>query len=449
MEGDSKTTPFLPIAMLAFLFRCCCCLFILSLPWLDSTAHASAPRCAALQQHGSTLGIMHLYGPCSPFRLAKSWEETLLEMAAADEARLLYLTNLRSTRVILPVGSGRQLLQSTTYIVRTNVGTPRQPMLMALDISNDAAWVPCAGCVGCSRSVFDSSKSSTYSTLGCQAVQCKQVPNPSCAGSACSFNLTYGTSTVQANLSRDTFTFSNDIVPNYAFGCLQHVTGGSVPPQGLLGLGRGPLSLLSQTQNLYHSTFSYCLPSFKSPNFAGSLKLGPIAQPKRIKYTPLLRNPRRPSLYYVNMIGITVGRRVVNIPPEVLAFNPATGAGTIIDSGTVITRLVEPAYVAVRDVFRRRVNGTVTTLGGFDTCYVGPIRPPTITLHFVGMNVTLPLDNVMIHSTAGTISCLAMAAAPLNVNSVVNVIASMQQQNHRVLFDVPNSRVGVSRELCS
>jgi hypothetical protein len=82
-----------------------------------------------------------------------------------------------------------------------------------------------------------------------------------------------------------------------------------------LGLGRGPLSLLSQTQNLYQSTFSYCLPSFKSLNFSGSLKLGPVAQPKRIKYTPLLKNPRRSSLYYVNLQAIRVGRKIVDIPP--------------------------------------------------------------------------------------------------------------------------------------
>ena len=71
---------------------------------------------------------------------------------------------------------------------------------------------------------------------------------------------------------------------------------------------------------------------------------------------------------------------------------------------------------------------------------------------FVGMNVSLPPDNFLIHSSAGSTTCLAMAAAPDapdNVNSVLNVIASMQQQNHRVLFDVPNSRLGVAREFCS
>ncbi|KAL5994607.1 hypothetical protein ACLOJK_024660 [Asimina triloba] len=277
-----------------------------------------------------------------------------------------------------------------------------------------------------------------------------QVPNPSCTGFSCTFNLTYGSSAFQANVSQDTLTLTAaNVVPSYTFGCLQSVTGTSVPPQGLLGLGRGPLSLATQTDSLFHSTFSYCLPSFKSLNFSGSLRLGPIGQPIRIKTTPLLRNPRRSSLYYVNMIGISVGRKLVDIPASALAFDPTTGGGTVFDSGTAVTRLVEPAYNAVRDEYRRRINGTVTSLGGFDTCYTGPITSPTITLHFTGMNVTLPLDNILIRSSSGSLTCLAMAAAPANVNSVLNVIANMQQQNHRVLIDVPNSKLGIAREMCS
>lgn len=61
-----------------------------------------------------------------------------------------------------------------------------------------------------------------------------------------------------------------------------------------------------------------------------------MAQPKRIKYTPLLKNPRRSSLYYVNLVAIKVGRRIVDIPPAALAFNPTTGAGTIFDSGNFL-----------------------------------------------------------------------------------------------------------------
>ncbi|KAG5227715.1 hypothetical protein OIU78_009284 [Salix suchowensis] len=321
---------------------------------------------------------------------------------------------------------------------------------MALDTSNDAAWIPCNGCAGCSSTVFNSAASTTFKTLGCGAPQCKQVPNSICGGGTCTWNTTYGGSSILSNLTQDTIALSTEIVPSYTFGCIQKATGSSVPPQGLLGLGRGPLSFLSQTQNLYKSTFSYCLPSFRTLNFSGTLRLGPAGQPLRIKTTPLLKNPRRSSLYYVNLIGIRVGRRNVDIPATALAFNPATGAGTIFDSGTVFTRLVAPAYNAVRDEFRRRVgNAPVSSLGGFDTCYTGPIVAPTITFMFSGMNLTLPPDNLLIRSTAGSTSCLAMAAAPDNVNSVLNVIANMQQQNHRILFDVPNSRIGVAREPCS
>lgn len=278
---------------------------------------------------------------------------------------------------------------------------------------------------------------------------------------------------------------ATDPVPGFLFGCVKKISGSNTPPQGLLALGRGLLSFISQSESLYKSTFSYCLPSYKSPNFSGTLRLGPKGQPLRIKTTPLLRNPRRSSFYYVNLVGVKVGKRIVDIPPSAFAFDSNTGAGTIIDSGiikflnlllvsnitlirtiililiiflcvellgTVFTRLVDPAYTAVRNEFRRRMgrNATVTSLGGFDTCYTVPITIPTITFMFAGMNVTLPQDNFLIKSSSSSTTCLAMAASPTDpVNSVLNVIASWQQQNHRILFDVPNSRVGVARETCS
>lgn len=160
-----------------------------------------------------------------------------------------------------------------------------------------------------------------------------KVPNPSCGGTTCGFNLTYGGSAIAATLAQDNITLATDSVPGYTFGCIAKATGTSFPSQGLLGLGRGPLSLLAQTSSLYQSTFSYCLPGYKSLNFSGSLRLGPISQPKKIRTTPLLKNPRRSSFYYVNLMGIRVGKRVVTIPPAAFAFDPSTGAGTVFDSG--------------------------------------------------------------------------------------------------------------------
>ncbi|XP_062093185.1 aspartyl protease AED3-like [Humulus lupulus] len=425
---------------------------VLLLSIAEVRGSSPGPNCWKRREQGSTLEVFHVYSTCSPFRPAQatSWEESVLQMQTKDQARLLYLSSLVAKKSVVPIASGRQIVQSPTYIVRAQIGTPPQTLLLAMDTSNDAAWIPCEGCLGCSSTAFSPLKSTSYKPLPCSAPQCKQVPNPTCSGSACSFNMTYGSSSIAADLSQETLTLATDAIPAYTFGCIQKATGSSVPPQGLLGLGRGPLSLLSQTQNLYKSTFSYCLPSFKALNFSGSLRLGPVGQPIRIKYTPLLKNPRRSSLYYVNLVGIKVGRKTVDIPPSSLAFNPTTGAGTIIDSGTVFTRLVVPVYTAVRDEFRRRMGkAVVSSLGGFDTCYSVPITVPTITFMFTGMNVTLPQDNFLIHSSSSNLACLAIAAAPDNVNSVLNVIANLQQQNHRLLFDVPNSRLGVARETCS
>ncbi|KAL2536882.1 Eukaryotic aspartyl protease family protein [Forsythia ovata] len=426
-------------------------LISLAILFFSSVALGITPNCNIPEQ-GSTIQVIHVNSPCSPFRSKThlSWEDTVLQMQSADKERLIYLSSLVAGRSIVPVASGRQITQNPTYILRAKVGTPPQTLLMAMDTSSDAAWIPCSGCAGCGGTAFDTAKSTSFKNLSCGAAQCKQVPNPSCAGTTCGFNMTYGSSSIAASLVQDTVTLATDPVPGYTFGCVQKATGSSIPAQGLLGLGRGPLSLLSQTQNLYKATFSYCLPSYKSPNFSGSLRLGPNSQPIRIKYTQLLKNPRRSSLYYVNLVGIKVGKGLVKIPPTAFAHDPNTGSGTVIDSGTVFTRLVQPAYIAVRDAFRRRMgNAVVSSLGGFDTCYTVPVTVPTISFMFSGMNMTLAQDNFLIRSAVGTTSCLAMAAAPDNVNSVLNVIASFQQQNHRILIDVPNSKLGVARETCT
>ncbi|XP_047321715.1 aspartyl protease AED3-like [Impatiens glandulifera] len=403
---------------------------------------------AAVVPKRTTLQLFHVNSPFHTKPDPLSWDE----LQSKDQARLNYLVSL-VTRKSLPIASGRQqVVQSPTYVIRASVGTPPQSFLMALDTSNDAAWVPCGGCEGCPLTVFSSENSTSYKILDCQDIHCQQVPSPFCATGSCSFNVTYGGSIVSANLSQDTVNLGGDDIPGYTFGCIKKITGpSSIPSQGLLGLGRGPLSLVSQSQNLYQSTFSYCLPSYKALNFSGSLWLGPVGQLKKIKYTPLLKNPKRSSLYYVNLVAIKVGRKIVGIPPSALAFNATTGAGTIIDSGTVFTRLVQPVYEAVRDEFRRRMGPTanVTTLGGFDTCYNVPITIPSIVLVFDGLNVSLPQDNFLIRSSSGSISCLAMAASPNNVNSVLNVIASFQQQNNRYIFDIPNNRLGITRQACS
>uniref|UniRef100_A0A803RCL3 Peptidase A1 domain-containing protein n=1 Tax=Cannabis sativa TaxID=3483 RepID=A0A803RCL3_CANSA len=146
---------------------------------LLSTAQASSNNnnCWKKKEQGSTLEVFHVYSTCSPFRPpeATSWEESVLQMQTKDQARVLYLSSLVARKSVVPIASGRQVVQSPTYIVRAQIGTPPQTMLLAMDTSNDAAWIPCDGCVGCSSTVFTPLKSTSYKPLPCSAPQCNQV----------------------------------------------------------------------------------------------------------------------------------------------------------------------------------------------------------------------------------------------------------------------------------
>nr|GME00350.1 aspartyl protease AED3-like [Ipomoea batatas] len=367
----------------------------LLLSLLSNTASATQ-FCASNKANSDDLSVMHIYGKCSPFNNpnpTSSWLTTVMNMAIKDPARLSYLSSLTAqkpkAKTNVPIASGQNVLNTGNYVIRARIGTPGQVMYMVLDTSSDNAWVPCSGCVGCSETVFAPNTSSTFGPVECSVPECSMVNGMSCptgGSGACNFNQSYGgDSSFSAALSRDALGLGNDVVPDYAFGCINAVSGSKIPPQGLLGLGRGSMSLLSQAGALYSGVFSYCLPSFKSYYFSGSLRLGPVGQPKTIRTTPLLKNPHRPSLYYVNLTGV--------MTKEFMA--------------------------------------------------------PPITFHFQGMDLVLPMENTLIHTSYGNLACLAMAAAPNNVNSVLNVIANLQQQNLRVLFDTINSRLGITHENCN
>ncbi|CAL5204613.1 unnamed protein product [Lathyrus oleraceus] len=421
----------------------------------------SIDPCAS-QQDDSDFKVFPMYGKCSPISPSKtnSWDDRVINMASQDLDRINYLSTLvaknPASSASAPIASGKTF-NTNNYVVRVKIGTPGQLLFMVLDTSSDESFVPSLGCISCSAPKFSPKSSTSYVPLKCSAPQCGQARGRSCSptgSNVCSFNQSYADSSFSATLSQDSLALdgvTNVIIPKFSFGSINVISGASIPAQGLLGLGRGSLSLLSQSVSTYSGVFSYCLPSFKSHYFSGSLKLGPADQPKTIRTTPLLRNPSRSSLYYVNLTGISVGSVNVPIPNNLLAFNPKTGAGSIIDSGTVITSFVEPVYNAIRDEFRKQVKGPFSSLGAFDTCFkdTNETTTPAITLHFQDLDLKLPIENGLIHSTSEPLICLAMAAAPKNVNSVLNVIANYQQQNLRILFDTVNNKVGIARELCN
>lgn len=132
----------------------------------------------------------------------------------------------------------------------------------------------------------------------------------------------------------------------------------------------------------------------------------------------------------------------MNIRPSVFA------AGSVVDSGTIITRLPPTAYSAMSSAFRAGMTDyrRASPLSILDTCYdfsnLTTVSVPTVELVFDGGAVIdLDFDGIMIFD-----SCLAFA--PNDDDSSVGLIGNVQQRTFEVLYDVGQSTMGFRAGAC-
>ncbi|KAI4964797.1 hypothetical protein ZWY2020_059542 [Hordeum vulgare] len=190
------------------------------------------------------------------------------------------------------------------FLMDMSIGTPAVAYAAIIDTGSDLVWTQCKPCVECfnqSTPVFDPSSSSTYAALPCSSTLCSDLPSSKCTSGKCGYTYTYGdSSSTQGVLAAETFMLAKTKLPDIAFGCGDTNEGdGFTQGAGLVGLGRGPLSLVSQ---LGLNKFSYCLTSLddtsKSPLLLGSLATisESAAAASSVQTTPLIRNrASRPS----------------------------------------------------------------------------------------------------------------------------------------------------------
>ena len=179
-------------------------------------------------------------------------------------------------------------------------------------------------------------------------------------------------------------------VPNLFFGCGQNNQGLFGQTAGVLGLGRDPLSIVQQTSKQYGQVFSYCLPSTSSKT--GYLIFGKSYVSNSIQYTPFNSSPDK-RFYSIDILAMYVGGQKLQISPTVFST-----PGSIIDSGTVITRLPLSVYTALRDAFRKQMTSypLAKPVSILDTCYdfskYSTMKIPTISIVFGG-NTKIDLDD--------------------------------------------------------
>ncbi|KAG5017561.1 hypothetical protein JHK85_023697 [Glycine max] len=260
----------------------------------------------------------------------------------------------------LPAESG-SLIGSANYVVVVGLGTPKRDLSLVFDTGSDLTWTQCEPCAGSyykqQDAIFDPSKSSSYTNITCTSSLCTQLTSDGikseCSSStdaSCIYDAKYGDNSSSVGfLSQERLTITaTDIVHDFLFGCGQDNEGLFNGSAGLMGLGRHPISIVQQTSSNYNKIFSYCLPATSSS--LGHLTFGASAATNAsLIYTPLSTISGDNTFYGLDIVSISVGGTKL---PAVSSSTFSAG-GSIIDSGTVITRLAPTVYAALRSAFRR------------------------------------------------------------------------------------------------
>ncbi|XP_051188342.1 aspartyl protease family protein At5g10770-like [Lolium perenne] len=428
-------------------------------------AAVCTPSTAA--SNSTVLNVVHRHGPCLPLQ-SRGGTPPHAQLLDHDQARVdsihrkiaaastvLDQANHAAKGVSLPAQRGISL-GTGNYVVSVGLGTPARDMTVVFDTGSDLSWVQCTPCSDCYEQkdpLFDPARSKTYSAVPCAAPECQGLDSHSCSrDKKCRYEVVYGDqSQTDGDLARDTLTLGtpSNTLPGFVFGCGDKDTGLFGKTDGLVGLGREKVSLSSQAAAKFGAGFSYCLPS--SPSGVGYLSLGlGRSAPGNARFTAMATRRDTPSFYYVNLVAVKVGGRTVRISPVVFA-----SAGTVIDSGTVITRLPPRAYAALRRAFTRSMGRyrykKAPALSILDTCYdfTGhtTVQIPSLALVFAG-GTTVELDfSGVLYVAKASQACLAFA--PNGDGTDVGILGNTQQKTLAVVYDVANQKIGFGANGCS
>lgn len=380
-------------------------------------------------------------------------------------------------RVMATINSGVPL-GSGEYFINAFVGTPPVHFQLILDTGSDLNWIQCLPCHDCFDQhgpFFDPSASSSYRNVPCADSRCSLVSSPDtappCAGGdqPCPYFYWYGDrSNTTGDLALETFTVNltspdgksaeSHRVDEVIFGCGHWNRGLFHGAAGLLGLGRGPLSFASQLKTAYGHTFSYCLVDRNSDlSVSSKLIFGEdpsLANHPNLNYTSFVggQDNAVDTFYYVQVKGIRVGGEMLGIPSDTWELSKDGAGGTIVDSGTTLSYLADPAYEAVRKAFVERVKyPPVANFPVLSPCYnvsgVEKVEMPEFSIVFGdGAVWDFPTENYFIKLEPEEIMCLAILGTP---RSSLSIIGNYQQQNFHVLYDTEKSRLGFAPMRCA
>ncbi|KAK2441548.1 aspartic proteinase CDR1 [Trifolium repens] len=415
------------------------------------------------QNHGFTVELIHPNSPKSPiYNIMESELERVSKVMQHSMNRIHYFNHVffSSPNNNMPESTITPYL-GQAYVMSYSIGTPPFQLYGGLDTGSDLIWFQCKPCKPCynqTSPMFDPLKSSTYKTIRCTSPTCKYVVEKgNCSSNKkdnCEYNNVYDDmSSSQGDLSVETLTLnSNDgspiSFPRIVIGCGRK---NNLPIDGIIsgivGLGRGRLSLISQLSSSIGGKFSYCLvPYFSKPHTSSKLHFGnraTVSGPGTVS-TPLLQG-FIDNFYITALEAFSVGNEIIKLEQSTF------GKGnTVIDSGSTITSLPQDVYSKLEDavatmVKLKRVKDPTQQ---FSLCYkttLEMLKVPIITAHFRGADVKLNAFNTFFQ-TGHEVWCFAFVTGGHFPGVILGNVA---QQNFLVGFDLQKNIVSFKPADCT
>jgi len=281
----------------------------------------------------------------------------------------------------------------------------------------------------------------------------------------CKYRYSYGDNSftkgdvATETISIDSSSGSSVSFPGTVFGC-GYNNGGTFEEtgSGIIGLGGGPLSLVSQLGSSIGKKFSYCLShTAATTNGTSVINLGTNSIPSNPSKdsatltTPLIQKDPE-TYYFLTLEAVTVGKTKLPYTGGGYGLNGKSSKRTgniIIDSGTTLTLLDSGFYDDFGTAVEESVTGAkrVSDPQGLLThCFKSgdkEIGLPAITMHFTNADVKLSPINAFVKLNEDTV-CLSMIPT-----TEVAIYGNMVQMDFLVGYDLETKTVSFQRMDCS
>ncbi|GMI63556.1 CONSTITUTIVE DISEASE RESISTANCE 1 [Hibiscus trionum] len=220
------------------------------------------------QREGFSVELIHRDSPISP--LYNHLDTTYNRITNAFRRSFSRVRRLKPTSASTMDVQADIIADYGEYLMNISIGSPAFDIVAIADTGSDLIWTQCKPCNQCFQQkapLFDPAASSTYKRVPCSTSQCANLDGSSCSSNgSCEYSVSYGDGSFSdGDVATDSLTLSSSsgppvIIPNVVIGC-GHNNDGTFDENtsGIVGLGGGDVSLISQLGTTIAGKFSYCL----------------------------------------------------------------------------------------------------------------------------------------------------------------------------------------------